>query len=145
MKTLLYIACLVAASVTLLAVGAMFEWLIPVVASTIPPQFKQFPALYRDWPSWSATYMVVHPLAYGVPFAMGYWHLTSGGGWRSGLKYGLLVFFLGALPVWLLMYASVRVSPEMMASFVVRSVCQYAAAGIVLGIIRRPATPSAAV
>lgn len=126
-----------AASGMLLAVGWVFEKLVPLVAPDIPPQFQAYPALYRDWPGWTETYMIVHPLVYGIPFAIGFLVLrrTTGDGWQGGLKYGLGVFALGALPVWLLMYASVRVSPEVMLSFVVRSVCQYAAAGVAVGAV----------
>lgn len=131
-------------SATLLTVGYAFEKAIPVVAPRIPLQFENNPELYRAWPGWTETYMWIHPLVYGIPFALVYVAVRSvvGAGWRSGLKYGLAVFAVGALPVWLLMSASVRVSPEVMASFLLRSVCQYAAAGAAAGAYWRWATSS---
>jgi len=55
------------------------------------------------------------------------------------------VFAVGALPVWLRMSASTQVSPDVMASFVVQSVCQYAAVAAVGAVAGRrltsPASP----
>jgi len=55
------------------------------------------------------------------------------------------VFLVGALPVWLLAYASLQVSPEVMISFVVQAMCQYSVAGAAIGTVAAyPAERSAA-
>jgi hypothetical protein len=42
---------------------------------------------------------------------------------------------VGSLPVYLLAYASFQVSPEVILSWVLQSLAQYALAGIVLGCV----------
>ena len=54
-----------------------------------------------------------------------------GPGWRFGLLYGLGVFFVGSLPIYLLAYASFAVSRNVIAAWVAQEVLrQYLAAGI---------------
>src|SRR6516225_2322746 len=124
------------AALTLLAVGVAFHFAVPILAPGIPPQFLNI-ALFRPWGGWTSTYMFLHPLGYGVVFALIYavlWQFGFGG-WLGGLKYGFGVFLVGALPVWLLAYASFQVSPEVMASFVLQAMCQYSAAGAAIGAV----------
>ena len=56
-------------------------------------------------------------------------------GWRGGLLYGLGVFAVGGLPVYLLAFASFRVSPEIIASWVAQAACQYLVAGAAVGAV----------
>jgi hypothetical protein len=134
-----FAACALAAVLTLLAVGLGFHFAIPVVAPGIPPQFLNA-ALFRPWAGWTRIYMLLHPVWFGVVFASVYLLLQGrgavAGGWEGGLEYGLGVFLVGALPVWALAYAVFSVSPEVMASFVIQSVCQYLAAGAAVGAAR---------
>ena len=53
---------------------------------------------------------------------------------------GLLV--IGSLPVFVLVYASFRVSPELVAvSWAARSLAQYVIAGVLVGLVARAAPP----
>jgi len=135
------------AGVALFAVGVLFHFAIPVVAPDIPPQFDNA-ALFRPWLGWTSTYMTLHPFGYGVLFAAGYFILRARngipGGWRGGLLYGLGVFLIGSLPVYLLAFASFQVSPEVVTSWIAQSAAQYLAAGLVLGRMSKPQEASGA-
>ena len=58
-----------AAGITMFFVGAVFHFLIPIVKPGIPAQYQNV-ALFRTWPGWTATYMVIHPLLFGIVFAV---------------------------------------------------------------------------
>jgi hypothetical protein len=138
--------CVVAAGLTLFAVGAVFHLAVPLVAPGIPPQFGNT-ALFRPWGGWTSTYMLLHPFGFGVVFAAVYLALSARGavarGWRGGLVYGAGVFVVGSLPVYLLAFASFEVSPEVIAAWVAQSACQYTAAGAALGWVARRAEAEA--
>jgi hypothetical protein len=60
--------------------------------------------------------------------------------WRSaglrGAGFGGLLFVVGSLPVFALVYASFRVSPELVAvSWAGRNLAQYVVAGICVGLV----------
>jgi hypothetical protein len=137
-------ACALVAGLTLFAVGMLFYLAVPVIAPIIPPQFGNS-ALFRPWAGWTSTYMVLHPFGFGVVFAVVYFALVARGGarsgWRSGLVFGFGVFTIGSLPVFLLVFASFQVSPEVVASWVVQSACQYTAAGAAIGWVARRSEP----
>ena len=138
-------ACVFSAGATLFAVGGLFHLAVPAIAPSIPPQFEEA-ALFRPWAGWTSTYMALHPFGFGAAFAAAYLGLWarcgSFGGWRGGLAYGAGLFLVGALPVYLLAYASFRVSPEVIASWTGQAACQYSAAGAAVGwIARRPPNP----
>jgi hypothetical protein len=80
----------------------------------------------------------------GVRAVVGYANL---GGMRDGLLYGLAVFVVGSLPVYMLNFASFQVSARVIALWVLQSLCQYALAGLALGwyIPRATPTPTATV
>ncbi|WZP00116.1 hypothetical protein EP7_001733 [Isosphaeraceae bacterium EP7] len=130
------IMCAIVAASVLFMVGVAFHLAMPLVAPGIPPQFSDS-SLYRPWTGWTSTYMLVHPLWFGVVFAAMYQALRTRGmrirGWRGGLCYGLGVFLVGSLPVFLLAFASFRVSGGVIFSWVAQSLCQYAAAGAAVG------------
>ena len=92
--------------------------------------------------------MALHPFGFGLVFAAVYLALVARGGvaqgWRGGLLYGAGVFAVGSLPVYLLAYASFQVSPEVIASWVAQSACQYTAAGGSVGWVAGRAEPGAA-
>lgn len=81
--------------------------------------------------------MMLHPLGFGVLFAAAYLVLQNRGGlapaWRSGLAFGLGLFAVGSLPIFLLVLASMQVTPEVIACWSIQNACQYAAAGAALG------------
>lgn len=132
------LACVAVADVVLLVVGGLFHLGMPFVAPGIKPQFLNA-ALFRPWAGWTSTYMLIHPLWFGVVFAAVYLVLRSRGalplGWRGGLEYGFGVFLVGSLPVYVLAYAAFSVSPEVIGSWVAQSLCQYLAAGVAIGWI----------
>jgi hypothetical protein len=132
------LVCVAVAAAVLFAVGILFHFGIPVVAPSIPTQFANA-ALFRPWLGWTSIYMALHPLWFGVVFAAVYLGLRSRGalplGWRGGLVYGLGVFLVGSLPVYVLAYAAFSVSPEVIGSWVAQSLCQYLAAGAAIGAI----------
>jgi hypothetical protein len=84
--------------------------------------------------------MILHPLFYGLLFA-GAFRFVGGveraERWSQGLLvgtcFGLAVFLVGSLPVYLLNYASFAVSPLVITAWVVQSLCQYVVAGAALG------------
>lgn len=133
--------CAVVAGVTLFAVGALFHVAVPAIAPSIPTRFRN-PELFRPWEGWTSTYMVLHPFGYGAVFAMIYLALLGRGGvapgWRDGIRYGVGVFIIGSLPVYLLVFASFRVSTDVIASWIVQSAYQYSAAGLAVGLLARP-------
>jgi hypothetical protein len=125
-----------AAGATLFLVGYSFHVLVPVVAPGIPPQFDNA-VLFRPWGDWTSIYMALHPLGYGFVFAAVFLVLRRRTavppGTRGGLAYGVGVFLVGSLPVYLLTYAAFRVSLEVVLAWVAQSLAQYALAGAVLG------------
>jgi hypothetical protein len=100
-------------------------------------------AIFRDWPGWTESYFWIHPLWFGFVFALGFVLVNRGrltAGWRqtasNGALYGGLVFFVGSLPVFALLYASFRVSAELiLVSWVARNLTQYVIAGVFLGLL----------
>src|SRR5207249_948693 len=56
-------------------------------------------------------------------------------GATGGAAFGVLVFLVGSLPVFLLNFASFRVPAVILASWVVQSLAQYVAAGALLGCV----------
>ena len=134
-----YVSGGVAAGAALFCVGAAFHLLIPVAAPSVPPQFAENPGLYRPWTGWTRTYMALHPFVYGFAFAAGFLGLRRWAafppGVRGGLIYGAGVFAVGSLPVYLLAFASFRVSPEVIVAWIAQSATQYAVAGMALGCV----------
>jgi hypothetical protein len=130
------VLCVLVAGLTLLAIGTVFHFTIRSVAPSLSRQFDNA-ALYRPWPGWTSTYMLLHPLGYGVVFALVYAVLWLRGfeGWQGGLKYGAGVFVVGSLPVYLLAFASFEVSPEVIAWWIAQSASQYLAAGVAIGAV----------
>jgi hypothetical protein len=131
------------AAFTMLGIGLAFNFLeagIPAIGAEYENK-----AIFRDWPGWSQAYMWAHPVWFGFVFAFGFALVNrdrcqSGWGWAAGygLAYGVVVFLVGSLPVFALIYASFRVSPELVAvSWAARNLTQYAAAGLVLGLVTR--------
>lgn len=138
--------CCFAAGVALFGVGGIFHEAFPIVAPGIKQEFENT-AVFRPWHGWTSTYMYLHPFGFGVIFAAVYLASLARGGIREGCRggaiYGLLVFLVGSLPVYLLTYAAFQISSELAISWVVQSACQYIVAGAVLGWVTTPARSSA--
>jgi hypothetical protein len=129
--------CVVVAGATLFAVGALFHVAQP---KRVAVQFQN-KALFRPWAGWTSTYMGLHPFGFGAVFATVYLMLLERGcvapGERDGLLYGLGVFLVGSLPVFLLAYASFNVSRMVIASWIIQNSCQYLAAGLAVALVAR--------
>jgi hypothetical protein len=136
------VICVLVAGITLFAVGALFHLVVPLVAPSITPQFGNA-ALFRPWSEWTSTYMVLHPFGFAVVFTAFFLLLRSRGGisngCQGGLLYGVGVFLVGSLPVFLLALASFQVSFEVVVSWALQSACQYTIAGVAVGWIAGPA------
>lgn len=133
----------IAAVIALLAVGWVFNQIEAAIPS-IPAEYKTSPC-FRPWPGWTERYMFVHPIWFGFVFAGG-WVVVRRGrspdGWGraagAGAVYGLLLFAVGSLPVFALVYASFQVSPVLVAvSWAGRNLAQYATAGACVGLVTR--------
>jgi hypothetical protein len=57
----------IVAGLLMLFVGWVFEWIEKTAG--IQAEYQNNTA-FRDWPGWSATYMVVHPLWFGFVYAL---------------------------------------------------------------------------
>ena len=132
------VSCGLAAGITMFFVGVVFYLLIPIVQPGIPPQYQNAD-LFRIWSGWTSIYMVIHPFAYGFVFAAIFvtlrrtTHFPSGV--RGGLLYGAGVFVVGSLPVFLLIFASLQVSAEILVTWVIQSLAQYLSAGMAVGAV----------
>jgi hypothetical protein len=88
--------------------------------------------------------MALHPFLAGTLLAVSY-HLAQHilgepqvmCGLRGGVRFAILVFVVGVVPVYALNYASFVVSGSVMLSWIVHSGCQYLAAGVALGLTVR--------
>jgi hypothetical protein len=133
------------AGVVQFLVGYLFHKVVPVVVPAIPGQFANA-ALFRPWAGWTSTYMVFHAFGHGAVFALAYCGLRSWcafpAGWRGGCAFGAGIFLAGSLPVFLLAYASVTVSVEIIASWALQNACQYLLTGAAVGLmVAMPGTP----
>jgi hypothetical protein len=131
------------AALAMLAVGWAFNTIEKAIPS-IPAEYKN-PAVFRDWPGWTEGYMLAHPIWFGFVFAAGFLVVTRGRvrpGWVfagcCGAAYGGLLFLVGSLPVFALVYASFQVSRELVAvSWAGRNLAQYVVAGGLVGLVTR--------
>lgn len=125
--------CLPVAGLTLFVIGVAF-WL---VTRWLAPTMYTIPGLFRPLSGWPLAYMVLHPFAYGVVFGVVYLLLLRCGGLqpggKDGLRYGLGVFLVGSLPIYLLNFASFAIPVHIILCWILQSACQYAAAGVAVG------------
>lgn len=129
----------VAAGVVLFSIGTVFHLAVPLLMPTVTTAYTDHPEVFRTWPGWTRAYMICHPFFYGFVFASGFHVIqaikrgTIPLGTRNGMIYGLLVFAIGSLPVYLLNYGALRVPGIVITAWVVQGLLQYAAAGALLG------------
>lgn len=128
------------AAAAMLAVGYLFnrvEATIPGIAA----EYAQSPG-FRPWPGWTERYMLLHPIWFGFVFAAGFVVWSRGQNaatWQAaccrGASYGGLLFLVGSMPVFALIYASFQVSPQLIAvSWAGRNFAQYVVAGMCVGM-----------
>jgi len=130
------------AAIGMLTVGLVFNELEEAIGITA--EYKN-PAIFRIWPGWTEAYMLAHPIWFGFVFATGFMVVTRGQvrpRWSSavcsGAAYGGLLFLIGSLPVFALMYASLQVSLKLIAiSWAGRNLAQYVVAGGLVGFVMR--------
>jgi hypothetical protein len=128
------------AGVVLFTVGTLFH-ILTNRFPFIPTAYTDHPAVFRPWAGWTRTYMILHPFVYGFVFAWAYAVVRDaardgvGHGTAGGATYGLLVFLVGCLPVYLLNYASFRVPAIIIVSWMASSLAQYVTAGALLGCV----------
>lgn len=126
-----------AAGVLLFSIGTVFHLTVP----PLMPVYADHPEVFRTWTGWTRTYMICHPFLYGFVFASGF-HVIHAIkkedvplGTRNGAIYGLLVFAIGSLPVYLLNYGALRVPGIVITAWVTQSLLQHIAAGALLGCV----------
>jgi hypothetical protein len=131
------------AAVAMLGVGLAFnqlESLFPAIQEEYENK-----VVFRIWPGWTQSYMLAHPCWFGFVFAFVYivarksrLPTSRGEAILSGMLYGALVFLVGSLPVFALIFASFQVSPELLViSWAARNLVQYVVAGASLGLVVR--------
>jgi hypothetical protein len=120
------------AGAVMFAIGAVFHWLVLILAPGIAALFA--PPVFRPWPGWTRTYMVVHPFWFGLAFA---WLFTvlepRTRTTLAGARFGAVLFLVGALPVYLLCFASIAIPRPVIVCWSLQSLTQYVLAGAALG------------
>lgn len=141
MRLLILMQNALVAGAMLFAVGTVFHFALPSLVPALSTAYTDHPELFRTWPGWTRTYMICHPFLYGFVFASGFHALQTMKkesiyfGTMAGAFYGMLVFVMGSLPVYLLNYASLRVPSIVIMAWVFQSLLQYTAAGALLGCV----------
>lgn len=127
------------AGVAIFSIGTALHFAAPLLVPALRIAYDDHPELFRAWPGWTRTYMICHAFAYGFVFAGGF-HVFRAikkesipAGLIAGALFGVFVFAIGSLPVYLLNYASLRVPGIVSTSWVVQSLLQYTVTGAVLG------------
>jgi hypothetical protein len=123
------------AGTVMFAIGAAFHWLLPILAPWIAALFA--PPVFRPWCGWSCIYMIVHPFWFGLAFAWLFTVLepptrTS----LAGARFGAVLFLVGALPVYLLCFASIAIPRPVIVCWSLQGLTQYVLAGAALGYRR---------
>jgi hypothetical protein len=139
MRLLILLRDSLAAGLLIFSIGAVFHLTLPLLVPVLTTAYTDHPEVFRTWPGWTRTYMTCHPFLYGFVFASGF-HIinaikkeTIPLDTRNGAIYGLLVFAIGSLPVFLLSYGALRVPGIVITAWVLQSLLQYIAAGALLG------------
>lgn len=127
------------AGITLFSIGALLHLAVPFLFPALKNIYDDHSALFRTWPGWTETCMIAYPFAYGFLFAFGFqaFHATKKEsiypGVKGGIVYGMFVFAMGFLPVYLLNYISLRVPGIVIASWAAQSLLQLVTTGALLG------------
>ena len=130
-----------ASGLLLFSIGTVFHLIVPSLVPALATAYADHPEVFRTWPGWTRAYMICHPFIYGFVFASGFHVIYAIKkedvplGTRNGAIYGLLVFAIGSLPVYLLNYGALRVPGIVITAWVTQSLLQYIAAGALLGCV----------
>lgn len=135
-RFIVWLAPGLSAAAAMLAVGNLFNQIESALPG-IPAEYASNPA-FREWPGWTESYMLAHPVWFGFLFAAGFlvWMrgeaaLTWRAAYLTGASYGATLFVVGSLPIFALMYASFSVSAELVSvSWAGRNLSQYVVAGV---------------
>jgi hypothetical protein len=126
------------AGLVMFAVGALFHWLVPVCAPSIESEYSNT-SLFRPWEGWTQYYMIAHPFGFSIVFTLVFVLLQgvprSNGllhGNMGGIAYGVGVFVVGSLPVFLLTLASFQVPVKIILAWSTQNCAQYVGAGLCL-------------
>lgn len=137
----LFAGCVLCGGV-LFAIGAAFYFVTPVLMPRLAQTYDN-DALFRPWQGGTRTYMLMHPWLYGVVFTLAFlaWRKAvvevQFAGIRGGLLFGSILFVVGSLPIFALNLASFQVPLEVVLTWSVQNLCQYAGAGAALGCFFR--------
>ena len=141
MKLRGWLASSIAVGSTMFLVGLLFHTLGPLITLSLEQHYKNRD-LFRDWNGWTSTYILMHPFLFAPVFSAVFLLLRKKSdvplGASNGLVYGASVFCVGSLPVFLIVFASLRVPFEVIAAWTVQNLVQYLAAGFtVAGVARK--------
>jgi Asp-tRNA(Asn)/Glu-tRNA(Gln) amidotransferase A subunit family amidase len=118
------------AGTVMFAVGAAFHLLI---SRFVALPYNQPP--FRPWCGWTFFYMVVHPFWFGFAFAWLFTHLEPRTqSIRTGARFGALLFLVGALPIYLVTFASIAMPWRVIVCWIIQGFIQYVLAGAALGL-----------
>lgn len=127
-----------ASGMLMFQIGFLFHKLVSAVAPGVSAAYAN-ESLFRPWGGWTSTYMALHPFGFGFLFAGVFLLLRAKsafpGGPRGGFLYGCGLFVVGALPVYLLAFASFRMPTAVLISWLLQSFAQYSLAGAFLGAV----------
>lgn len=109
---------------------------LPTLFPSVAEQYS-YDQVFRPWPQiqiYMAIYPFIYACAFTVPFLMLQRCTQVAMTPKTGAAFGGVVFLIGQLPVYLLMLASLRVSPEIVCSWIFQSCAQLVASGMVVGM-----------
>jgi hypothetical protein len=118
------------AGTVMFAVGAAFHLLI---SRFVGLPYGQPP--FRPWCGWTFLYMVVHPFWFGFAFAWLFIYLEpQTQSVRTGARFGALLFLVGAIPIYLVTFASIAMPWRVIVCWIIQSFTEYVLAGAALGL-----------
>lgn len=123
-----------AAATTMLLVGALWE---ATECYVVGDYVSDNPAFRKRW--WVVPYLYCHPILYGFAFTAAFIfvarYFTETVSTGFGLAFGLALFLVGSLPIFVLLSAAVDIPFAVVPLWILRNLSQYVAAGAVLGSI----------
>jgi hypothetical protein len=118
------------AGTVMFAVGAAFDFLI---SRFVGLPYGQPP--FRPWRGWPYFYMIVHPFWFGFAFAWFFIYLEpQTQSVRTGARFGALLFLVGALPIYVVTFASIAMPCSVLVCWIIQGFTQYVLAGAALGL-----------
>ena len=131
-----WILASLACGATQFAIGAAFHFLVPILVPSLPSKFLD-EALFRSWLE-IRVYMALHPFIYGflfvAPFIAQQRRHAVGASVGRGASYGVAVFLVGHVPVYLLTFSAFQVPAGIITCWLVQSLLQCTVSGMVIGM-----------